>query len=304
YLNEKLKFNGLKFFVKDSWSVSDKLTVFPALVFHTEDYLDKQLVEPRLSMEYEHRDDLVFSAGTGVYYAMPDYAEINEVFGNPELEYVRSIHAVVGAQKFFSSELDIKTELYVKESDNLVTGDDTLRYANNGEGTAFGLDTIVHKTLNDKISGWFALSLSRAERRHKITGDRFDFDYDQPFNLSLVGNYKLSERWNASAKLWVHSGAPYTPVTGATERPDEPGTYDPIYGEINSKRFPVYHRLDLRFDRTIRSGNGRHISTYLEIANILGTKNVSDYDYNVDYSQRTEIEQLPRLISLGFKADF
>lgn len=304
FVDESVQINGLKFFVKDNWYINDKLTLFPSLVFRTEDYLDEQSVEPRFSLEYAHRDDLIFSAGTGLYRAMPDYHEINEVFGNPELEYIDSIHGVIGVQKFFGPGTEIKSELYVKESDKLVTGDETTRYANNGKGTAYGLDTIIHHKLNDRLSGWLSLSLSKADREHKVTGESFDFDYDQPFNASLVANYKISALWEAGAKLWVHSGAPYTPVTGATERADTPGTFDPIYGEINSERFPVYHRLDLRFDRKIPRSNGRNMSAYLEVSNLLGTKNLSGYDYNADYSERTDIEQLPRLISLGFKADF
>jgi len=77
-------------------------------VFQSEDYLDESFVEPRFSLEYAHRDDLIFSFGTGLYRSMPDYSEINEVFGNPDLEYIDSIHAVLGVQKFFDSGTELK----------------------------------------------------------------------------------------------------------------------------------------------------------------------------------------------------
>ncbi len=303
-ITEQVKLNTLHAFVKDSWYLNDKLTVFPSLVLQSDDLLDKQYVDPRFSLEYSHTDDLIFTAGTGVYRSMPGYFEINEVFGNPDLDYVESLHGVVGVQRFFDKGLEIKTELYYKDTDKLITADDDTRYANNGEGTAYGLDTLVRKTFSDKLSGWMSLSLSQADRRHKVSGNTFDFSHDQPVNMSLVANYKISPKWTAGAKLWVHSGSPYTPVLGATESAQTPGLFDPIYGKINSERHSLYHRLDLRFDRVVKRASGRTMSTYFEINNLLGTKNISGFDYNADYSERTDIEQLPRLISLGFKADF
>jgi hypothetical protein len=291
-------------FAKDSWYVTDSLTLFPGVTLQAEDYLGKQFVEPRFALEYSLSDDLIFSAGTGVYHQLPGFVETNKVFGNPDLEYIESVQAVVGVQKILANGLDIKSELYYKELDNLVAGDEELRFNNAGEGVAYGLDTLIRKDVTDKLTGWLSFSVSKARREHESSGASFPFDYDQPVNMTLVANYKLPSNWALGAKLWVHSGAPYTPVIGAAPDDDIDGLFNPQYGEVNSKRLPTYHRLDVRLDRTYTRSNGKHINLYMEVLNLLDSKNLSYYDYNADYSERIEVTQLPRIVGLGFKVEF
>lgn len=301
---ESANINAAHFFVKDNWYVNENITLYPGLVVHGEDYLDKAFVEPRFSAEYSARDDLILSAGAGVYHQMPDFIEVNDVFGNPDLDYIQSLHGVVGVQKSFADGWSVKTELYYKSLDKLVAGDDENRYSNDGKGYAYGVEALIRKDMSDKLTGWLSVSISEAKRKHKVTGDSFVFDYDQPFNASLVAKYKVSGLWDIGAKLWVHSGSAYTPIIGATADEDIEGLYIPQYGAINSKRFPFYNRLDLRVERTFLRKNGKKNIGYLELLNVLDTRNISSYDYNSDYSERTEVTQLPRIIAFGFKAEF
>lgn len=291
-------------FIKDSWYITDNLTLFPGLTFQYDNYLDKSYVEPRLALEYALSDTLSLSAGVGLYHQAPDFGEIDEELGNDRLDYIESTQAVVGLHKKLGKGWDVKSELYYKKLDGLVTGDDELRFANNGEGETLGLDTLVRKELTNRFSGWLSLSVSESTRTHKLTGEQFDFEYDQPFNASLVGSYKLTEKWNVGAKFWVHSGALYTPVLGATPDAEIEGFFNPQYGELNSERFPTYNRLDIRFDRTVENAKGRRSSFYFDVLNVLGTKNTAYYEYNADYSERTETEQIPRIFAIGYKTTF
>jgi len=198
-------FTGFSAFLKDSWYVTDKLTLFPGLSFHGEDYLDKEFLEARLAAEYLLNEDTILSAGFGQYNQEPDFIVSSDVFGNPNIEYSTSLHSQVGVQRFLSNGWSIKSELYYKTLDNLATSDDTVNYTNDGEGSAYGLDTLIRKSLTNKFSGWAAISLSEARRRDKRTGEKFVFDYDQPINVSLVGNYKINKKWSIGTKLWAHS---------------------------------------------------------------------------------------------------
>ncbi|MCB1756354.1 MAG: TonB-dependent receptor [Gammaproteobacteria bacterium] len=301
---QSLTINSAELFIKDNWYASDRLTLFPSLVWQSEDYLNKQFLEPRFSLEYSFSDDLILSAGTGLYHQMPEFEQVDEVFGNPELDYIESLHGVIGIQKFLDDGWEIKTELYYKKLDKLVTGSDASRYSNDGKGYAYGVDVLVRKDASEKLSGWLSLSLSKARREHKLTGDSFAFDYDQPVNATLVGKYRFSRKWSLGGKLWMHSGAPYTPVIGATPDEQISGLYNPQYAEVNSKRLPLYSRLDMRVDRTFRRVGHKQISAYLEVLNLLDARNVSGYDYNGDYSERKKVSQLPRIIALGIRAEF
>ena len=230
--------------------------------------------------------------------------EINEVFGNPDLDYSSALHAQVGVQRFFSDGWEIKSELYYKSLDKLVTSDPVFVYSNDADGFAYGLDTLIRKNLTNKLSGWASISLSKAGRKDKRTGESFVFEYDQPINVSLVGSYKFNNKWAIGAKLWAHSGAPVTPVIGAIEDEALSGFYRPIYGKLNSDRFPTYHRMDLRIDRTFKRKKDNTMGAYFELLNVLGTKNASEYDYNADYTEKEIVPQVEGWFSFGFKATF
>ncbi len=303
-VTETAKITALKAFAKDTWFVNDRLTLFSGLALQRENYLDKQFVEPRLALEYALRDDLLLTAGMGVYHQMPDIDQVNRVFGNPELDYIRARHASVGLQKSLGDGWSVSSELYYKKLDQLVTSDEETRYQNNGVGEAIGLDTLVRKQLTDKLSGWLSVSLSEATRRDLRTGRQFDFEYNQPVNATLVARYQFSPKWSVGAKLWAHSGAPYTPITGATPDPVVDGLYQPQYGDLNSKRLPVYKRLDLRVDRAFKRKGKRQTTAYFEVLNITGSRNISGYSYNADYSERTAEEQLPGFFGFGINTTF
>lgn len=296
--------SSTQLFVRDSWYVSDKLTLFSGLTLLHEDWLGETQIEPRFALEYALADDLTISAGAGIYHQMPSFEQFDDTFGNPDIDYIKSVHSVLGVKKEFSNGWSIKSELYHKSLDKLVTGDELLNYANNGQGSTIGLDTLIRKDLTDRLSGWFSLTVAESTRTNRATGEKFDFEYDQPVNATLVATYKLSDKWRIGAKYWVHSGALYTPVIGATEDPDTAGLYIPQYGPINSQRFPMYQRLDLRFDRTVEKSNGRKYSFYFDILNLLDNENVSSYEYNADYTERTTSKQIPLIAAIGFKAEF
>ena len=296
--------NRVHLFAKDQWYLNDRLTLMPGLVWQGDDYLDDYYFEPRLALEYSAGDSTVFSLGAGLYHQMPQFQQIDAVFGNPDLESFRAQSYVAGVRQTLPNGWDWQAELFYKSLDKLIVGDDALRYTNAGEGSSVGLDLLVRKSMSEKLSGWLALSLSKSERTNTVTGQTFDFEFDQPYNLSLVLDYRFSELWSLSGKLWLHSGNVYTPIVGATEDPQTPGRYDPIYAELNSDRLPDYSRVDLRLERNFPRGDGKRTQLYFEIMNLLDQDNVSDYDYNADYSEREEVTQLPRIIGIGFQRDF
>jgi TonB dependent receptor len=148
-----------------------------------------------------------------------------------------------------------------------------------------------------------SLTLSKAQRKNDVTGERFPFDYDQPVNLNVVGNYKLNDRWSFGAKWSYHSGSPTTPIVGSFTVADGLNgatRFRPVYGSINSQRLPAYHRLDLRADAKFSP----RLTAYFELINAYARKNVAGYSYSADYKTREEVYQLPVLPSVGLQYSF
>ncbi len=300
---DTLKANVVNLYAEDSWFVNDHLILTGGLAYSYEDYLDKGFVEPRIRAEYMADDGWIFSAAAGQYHQFPGFLVSEKVFGNPQLDHESSTHYVMGAEKAFPQNWSLKTEIYRKQFDKLVTANPVTRYSNTGKGSADGFEILIRRGLTDRWSGWLSVSASNSERTNELTGEKFDFEFDQPVIASLVNEFILNDKWRFGMKWWFHSGAPNTPIIGAMADPDDPQRFIPIYGKINSERLPDYHRLDLRFDRQFQLKHA-DMSGYVELINAYGRKNLAGYDYNSDFSARKDIHQLPSIISFGLKIKF
>jgi outer membrane cobalamin receptor len=284
--------------------IEDQMTLAPSwqatlgLALHGDSYLDRAYAEPRLRLEYLADAGLIWSAALGRYHELPETSQIEQVFGNPRLRYLRSDHLVTAVEQLRDDGWYWKAELWRKRFDDLVTSDPLTRYDNDGEGSAVGAELLIRRTLTQHWSGWLALSWSEASRRDGRSGTRFDFEFDQPLIATLLAKYRRNDRWSFSARAKYHSGAPYTAVIGAEPDAANAGSYRAVWGEINAQRLPDYFRLDLRADyRVPDSGLG----FYAELVNATDHSNVSGYRYNPDFSERKAVTQLPLFVYFGIR---
>ncbi|MDJ0805616.1 MAG: TonB-dependent receptor [Gammaproteobacteria bacterium] len=298
----RLTVNQAALYVQDRLQLTDRWVLTPGLGINGEDYLHEVKLEPRIRLDFQYDPFINFSMAAGRYHQFPEFAQVEKEFGNPDLEYQQSDHYVMGVEQILGAGWEWKVEAYYKTFDSLVTSDESTRYSNHGDGKARGLELFLQKSLTDRFSGWLAVSYSRSERRDSRTGETFDFEYDQPLIISAVSKYRFNDRYALSGKFWYHSGAPYTPILGGEEDPENPGSYKPVYGEINSERLPDYYRLDIRFDYTPVSLEG--LVLYAELINATNHQNVSGYDYSPDYTERDEVTQLPVFLSFGVKKEW
>jgi len=70
----------------------------------------------------------------------------------------------------------------------------------------------------------------------------------------------------------------------------------------NSRRSPADHQLDVRIDRWFRWADWK-LSAYLDVQNVYVNPPVINYQYNYDYSERTEITGIPILPSFGLRGE-
>lgn len=291
------------FYAKDRWQLSESVTSILGVRVSYDNYLEEIFTEPRLGLEVDFLENMLATAGWGKYHQFPGGTQVLDEFGNPDLSNLSAEHYVLGLGQEIKSDWSWKVEAFYKNLDKLVVADPVDNYTNTGKGRAYGLDVFTKKELTEKFNGWISFTWSRSERENENTGDVFPASVDQPINVKLVANYKLSNKWSFGAKWLYHSGNPYTPIVGSVLRPATTDQYLPVYGELNSDRLPAYHKLDLRLDRDF-TYNTWKLNTYLELINAYNQKNLAGYSYNNDYSEREPVYQLPRLISFGIQADF
>ncbi len=304
YSDEELETSrlGVKFvkgnvFIEDQFGLTDTLDLTVGLGYTGDDYLSQSALEPRARLDWSTSDALTVSVGFGRYSQLPSFDYTDPTLGNPALSYLQADHFVLGVNAIVARGYIGSFNVFYKDLDNLVTSDAVTRYDNGGEGRAWGAEFMLRKGLGN-LNGWFSLTWSRSFRTDTENGQTSRFEFDQPLSASIVAKYDLSEKVSLSGRVAYHTGAPVTPIFGGRPNPDRPDGFLPNYGKLNSDRLPPYFRTDLRLDWNI---GWRNTTLYFEVINVTDHENVAGYDYNVDYSERKNVEQLPRFISFGVK---
>ena len=75
-------------------------------------------------------------------------------------------------------------------------------------------------------------------------------------------------------------------------------------GEARSDRYPLFHQLDLRIDKTWTIRGVARIWIYLDIMNVYYSRNVEFYFYSFDFSERYAVTGLPIIPNFGLGLEF
>lgn len=131
-----------------------------------------------------------------------------------------------------------------------------------GRARAYGLEVLFRKNTG-RFSGWLSYTLSRTEQQVKgrtpeepgINNGRWYLTgYDKLHNVSLVGNYKFSDKWRFGAIFALQTGQPVTYPNGQYEYQ---GITIPSYSSRNESKLPTYHHLDVSATLTPKKNKGR-----------------------------------------------
>lgn len=113
-----------------------------------------------------------------------------------------------------------------------------------GTGRAYGLELLLRKKAG-KFTGWVGYTISRSERQ--VDGINQDKWYptrqDRLHDVSVVGLYQLTKRWNLSANFVYWTGNAVTFPSGKYLQQDGQVLF--YYNGRNQDRLPAYHRLDI-----------------------------------------------------------
>jgi hypothetical protein len=119
---------------------------------------------------------------------------------------------------------------------------------------------------------WAGYTLARAE--DEIDGRMVPRSWDQRHALNLVVRYRGGGAWDVTLAGQYHSGWPTTDVHAeAVDNPDGSLAIRPILGPRNARRFPPFHRLDLRVQRRFILDHGT-LGLFIEVTNLYGRDNV------------------------------
>lgn len=267
-------------------------------------------VDPRIVARYDFNRWAV-KGGAALVHQAPDIPDLDEAFGNTELDLQRAYQYSLGGEWSPLDYIKADVTLFYKDMRNLVASSDRVvtrdgeqvpeKLSNEGRGRVFGAEVFLEHQFANNMRGWISYTLSRAERKDP-GGDYRPFDYDQTHIFAAVGSYVLPRNWEVGFRWRYVSGNLRTPVVGSVFHNDR-DSYTPIYGAVNSDRLPDFHQLDLRVDKTWVFDTWK-ISGYLSLINSYYRKNPEDVNYNYDYSEENYVTGLPILPILGVKGDW
>ena len=254
---------------------------------------------PRVSGSYSITDKLSLNANIGRYFQLPAYTimgyrDENGTLLNKEngIKYLRADHFVAGMQLNPNASTKMTLEGFYKAYDNYPFAlGDSISLANLGsdfgvigneevnsssQGRAYGIEFLAQKRSYEGLYGILSYTYVRSEFLSK-SGEYISSSWDNRHLLTLTGGVKLKKNWEIGSKFRLIGGRPYTPYDYATS--SLIANYDIVnaavldYDRLNTERYPFYHQLDVRVDKTW-FWNKVSLNLYLDIQNLYGFQSI------------------------------
>jgi hypothetical protein len=246
-------------------------------------------VDPRLSTALELRPGVTFTAAWGGYSQVSDPLYFAAGLGRDSLAPMHARQAVLGLQAGAERQV-ARVELYTKRYDNLVGLARDKAVVAGGIGSARGADVFL-KATRGRRSARASYSYVDAERTDPNTGILAPAWFDVTHSVSVVADENLPGGWTASVAARYATGKPFTPVSGSTLDAAR-GVWVPRYAAPNSERLPPLQRLDCSLSRAFAMTPTLFAVAFASVNNLANRRNVYEYRYNADYSQRLPVPSL------------
>ena len=249
--------------------------------------------EPRAQLRAEVSDALRLRFAAGRHTQAPTLDQRSEQGGSPALPLSTSVQQSAGADLLFSGRWEVAIDAWSRAlKDAVVEVPGAAPYAADGE--AYGVELVSRYRVRDRFFSWVALTVGRSYR------DGLPYAYDQPWSLSVVASWDLSNRWNVGARYRIAAGLPYTPIVGGVYNGDS-DAYAPQLGPAFSARLPTYSKVDTHLERSWRLRRWTLVA-YLETWWVPARYNTLYPVYSYDFSE-TDLVAGPGLLPLfGLRA--
>jgi len=276
--------------------------------------------EPRVSLSYVPLPVIAFKAAWGIYQqelvTITDEDEVITLF-EPWMivpDYLtppRSIHYVGGTDIYFTENLKLKVETYLKKVFNLaiINKDKVISTEPDlvsGNGQSSGVEvSLSYSTIPLNINLSYSLSYSYKELYNTIYYPKYDTRHSG--NISLEWSLPFDFTLNC---VWIFaSGLPFTQLVGYYDKYYinnlfEPylnaGYYKPflLLGDKNLGRLPYYHRLDFSISKKFQYSFVK-ASLDFSILNVYDRKNI--FYFKRDTGDR--VNMLPFLPTATLKVE-
>ena len=321
---------SLAVYAQDLWRVTPKLLAQLGVRAEQVGVASWTGISPRASFKYFVTPDLAVTAAGGRYaqwmHAIRDEDLPLRIFdfwvsADEHIPVSMATHGLLGAEWWVNDSRFVRVEAFLKEYDRLLEPDpqddpivrgDEFR---NVEGRSYGVDLLVRQLDAGPLSGWLAYTFTINDRIKD--GATYDPAQDRRHNLNLVATYRLPGAYVLSGRFGFGTGTPYTPIEGQlVRRVYDPVRQewggaggerqaDPVGGQRNVERYPMYHRLDFSVSRPFVKERVI-ITPFLQLVNAYNRRNVWIYKFDFEDNPPTSeaISQFPILPTIGVTVEW
>ena len=324
-------------FVQWKWRISENMDFTAGI--HSQFYSFSKSIspaEPRIGWKYRMQNGQSLSAGAGLHsqmqplytysYRLYDSLSQQYVLHNREMDFTRSLHQVIGYEKIFSKNFQVKTEAYYQYLFNVpVTiqpsafslinqGSGFARFfpdslENTGTGYNYGLELTVQKFFDKSF--FFLFTGSLYDSKYKGSdGVLRNTSYNGRYTVNLLAGkeFKINSKQSISLgiKTTYAGGKRYGYVDTAASNLLKELVF--IDSALYERQFRDYFRFDLKVNWVYNARNMTH-EIGLDLVNLFNTKNLLGLAYAPNLADPgaepiAEKTQLGFLPLFYYKVDF
>jgi hypothetical protein len=264
----------------------------------------KASADPRVQYRQNIGGGHTVKGAVGQYSQYPENAQPSKTIGNPELDFTRAYHYILGIETNWSERWDSDIQVFYKDVHKVIRSDSETNYNNDGRLESYGFEMFIRRALTERWFGWLAYTYSRTRERLNEQTPWYLGENDQTHVVNLAGSYKLSATWDVGGRFGYHTGNTYTSKLGDAVYNSNLDKYQPRSdNKTNGARLPDYNELsvysghDVLFDTwkaTIRWG----LEYYWFKRQAYGVRN------NYDFTKENYFKGIPPIPYLEVRGEF
>lgn len=261
-----------------SITLFNSLTLNPGARYDYTGFSDQHTMAPRISGNVRINAKQSINFAAGMYYQDPEYSDVASQPAGHRLKNERTIQYIAGYRIYFANDLKLIAEGWYKEFDNLAvrpaSGQSFLN--NNGTGDAYGFDISLTKRLSKRFHGQLGYSFMNSKRDDHDGLGEYDYIFNLPHVISVLGSYKPNEKWIFSGKFRYATGRPTDKYIVHNNVFNDPSflRYSQEIIEKNGDRLADFISLDLRADYKFRRKK-MEWTAFFDVVNVMNRYNES-----------------------------
>jgi hypothetical protein len=310
-------------FLQGNYQLTDLLSMQAGVHLDYLDLSNTLTVDPRLALRYQAQEDIVLKASVGIFHqylrlaSIPDFSFFDTWLPTDSTVVPSdATHYILGLETEPFDGYDFNVDLYYKTLHNISELNELATRANtvaeiffSGDGNAYGAELFLQKKKGD-LTGWLGYALGFVNARFdSVNGGReFRPKYDRRHDMKIVGQYRLSDRWEVGASFTFQTGQSYTAATSRfrSRFPGESiGTDLTVPADRYGLRLPPSHQLNINvnYNTTVFDLPARLL---IDIFNVYSRRDIwfRYYDTSGDVTTVTDVKLLPIIPTVSFEMKF